>query len=127
MKIEYRQHGDVLLPNLTLKPENEVQPGKYGLMRRQFLKEHRNYLFQEYLMDQSLNQHLMEIEQTAQKRKTQLVNQLKTKDGITEQLKNADIEGTISNLEAMDIETLNKAINDLYQVINPLASLFSRD
>ncbi len=46
---------------------------------------------------------------------------------ITEQLKNADIEGTISNLEAMDIETLNKAINDLYQVINPLASLFSRD
>ncbi|MBM6765757.1 TnpV protein [Faecalicoccus pleomorphus] len=90
MKIEYRQHGDVLLPNLTLKPENEVQPGKYGLMRRQFLKEHRNYLFQEYLMDQSLNQHLMEIEQTAQKRKTQLVNQLKTKDGITEQLKKED-------------------------------------
>ena len=46
---------------------------------------------------------------------------------ITEQLKDANIEGTINNLEAIDIETLNRAINDLYQVINPLASLFSRD
>ncbi|NME45556.1 TnpV protein [Faecalicoccus pleomorphus] len=90
MKIEYRQHGDVLLPNLTLKPENEVQPGKYGLMRRQFLKEHRNYLFQEYLMNQTLNQHLVEIEQTARKRKEQLMNQLKTRDRITEQLKKED-------------------------------------
>ena len=70
---------------------------------------------------------------------------------ITEELKAADIEGTIRSLsgtlrsidnlvtdssesltislkklEAMDIDTLNKAINDLYQVVDPLASLFSR-
>ncbi|MCI8401438.1 MAG: hypothetical protein HFI38_04995 [Lachnospiraceae bacterium] len=70
---------------------------------------------------------------------------------ITEQLKSADLNGTIQSLadtldsigdlvddsseslsitlkkmEAMDIDTLNKAINDLYRVVNPLASLFSR-
>lgn len=70
---------------------------------------------------------------------------------ITEELKAADIEGTIRSLqdaltsidtlvndssesisvslkklEAMDIETLNKAIQDLYRVVDPLASLFSR-
>ena len=41
-------------------------------------------------MNQTLIQHLMEIEQTARKRKEQLMNQLKTRDRITEQLKKED-------------------------------------
>lgn len=37
----YRQEGDYLIPNLALPDEPEYQIGKYGRMRRSYLKEHR--------------------------------------------------------------------------------------
>ena len=36
----YRQEGDYLIPNLSLPDESEYQIGKYGRMRRSYLKEH---------------------------------------------------------------------------------------
>ena len=41
----YRQEGDYLIPNLTLPDEPEYQIGKYGRMRRSYLKEHRPVLY----------------------------------------------------------------------------------
>ena len=40
----YRQEGDYLIPNLALPGEPEYQIGKYGRMRRSYLKEHRPVL-----------------------------------------------------------------------------------
>ena len=37
----YRQVGDYLIPNLSLPEEPDYQIGKYGRMRRSYLKEHR--------------------------------------------------------------------------------------
>ncbi|HJC37060.1 MAG TPA: TnpV protein [Candidatus Merdibacter merdavium] len=90
MKIEYMEHGDVLIPNLTVMPEDEVQLGKYGLMRRQFLKEHRPILFNQYLSTQTLNHHLLEIESIAKQRKNKLMDQFKIRDSISEDLKAND-------------------------------------
>ena len=41
----YRQEGDYLIPNLSLPDESEYQIGKYGRMRRSYLKEHRPILY----------------------------------------------------------------------------------
>ena len=41
----YRQEGDYLIPNLALPEEPEYQIGKYGRMRRSYLKEHRPVLY----------------------------------------------------------------------------------
>ena len=43
----YRQEGDYLIPNLALPDEPEYQIGKYGRMRRNYLKEHRPVLYME--------------------------------------------------------------------------------
>lgn len=41
----YRIEGDYLVPNLTLPPEEPVVFGKYALLRRRYLKEHRRVLY----------------------------------------------------------------------------------
>ena len=45
MELTYHRKGDYLFPNLTIQ-ETEVQIGKYGMLRRTFLKEHKNSLYQ---------------------------------------------------------------------------------
>jgi len=87
MKIEYIQQGDYQIPNLTLKPEDNIQLGKYALMRKRYLKEHRPILFTNYLTTQTLNQHLMEIDKTANQRKELLMKQLMEQQKVNEQLK----------------------------------------
>ena len=40
MKIEYRKVGDYYLPNL-IAPKSNINIGKYGRLRLNYLKEHR--------------------------------------------------------------------------------------
>jgi len=42
----YRQVGDYLIPNLIYKSDEKLaQLGKYGLLRRDYLKNHRNSVY----------------------------------------------------------------------------------
>ena len=50
----YRQEGDYLIPNLALPEELEYQIGKYGRMRRSYLKEHRPVLYANLLTSGTL-------------------------------------------------------------------------
>ena len=73
--LNYTQTGDYLLPNLTLhQPKNPL--GKYGRMRRMYLKEQRPVLYHTMLLNGSLYPHLMEVEQTAESRMQQTMEQL---------------------------------------------------
>ena len=51
----YRQEGDYLIPNLSLPDEPEYQIGKYGRMRRSYLKEHRPVLYANLLTSGTLH------------------------------------------------------------------------
>ncbi|MFR8095961.1 MAG: TnpV protein [Longicatena caecimuris] len=70
-----------------MKPEEPIVLGKYGLMRRTYLKEHRSILFTNYLTMQTLNQHLLEIDKTANQRKELLSKQLMKQMNVNEKLK----------------------------------------
>ena len=41
MKLTYEKNGDYLIPNLTANEEPEGTLTKYGMMRKNFLQEHR--------------------------------------------------------------------------------------
>ena len=72
--LSYTQTGDYLLPNLTLhQPKTPL--GKYGRMRLNFLKQHP-VLYNTMLLSGSLYPHLMEVEQTAESRMQQTMEQL---------------------------------------------------
>ncbi len=78
MEVTYTRKGDYLFPNLTLQ-EEPVVIGKYGMLRRTYLKEHKKNLYQSLLMSGKLDSHLQEIERTAQERMENLTeNLLKT-------------------------------------------------
>ena len=86
----YRQEGDYLIPNLTLPDEPEYQIGKYGRMRRSYLKEHRPVLYANYLTSGTLHRHLAEIDQACNKRMEIIISAMAKQEVVTEVLKAAD-------------------------------------
>lgn len=85
--ISYTLVGDYYLPDLTLPEEKQGDVGRFGLMRRYYLKEHRKGLFAVLLTSGKLNEHLYEIDQTANQRMESLSQQMAKSEGVTEQLK----------------------------------------
>lgn len=89
--LTYRQNGDYLIPNLELS-EQPVKPlGKYGRMRKTYLKDHRPILYNRLLMSEKLYPHLLEIDRTANSRLEQLMPELAQAAGVTEELKARDM------------------------------------
>ena len=88
--ITYTRRGDYSLPNLLPPQEPEIPLGKYGLMRKRFLMEHRRITYTNLLTSGKLNNHLAEIQQTAQRRMEQITAQMAKGQGVTEELKAAD-------------------------------------
>ena len=86
----YRQEGDYLIPNLYLPDEPDYQIGKYGRMRRSYLKEHRPILYNQLLMSEKLYPHLIEIDRTAQERVDTMLPHMMETAGVTEELKACD-------------------------------------
>ena len=86
----YRQEGDYLIPNLVLLDTGNYQIGKYGRMRRCYLKEHRKILYNNYVLDGTLFKHLAEIDQVCNERMEVIVSAMAKQEGVTETLKAAD-------------------------------------
>ena len=86
----YRQEGDYLIPNLALPEEPEYQIGKYGRMRRRYLKEHRPVLYANLLTSGTLHRHLAEIDQACNERMEIIVSDMARQEDVTEALKAAD-------------------------------------
>ena len=86
----YRQVGDYFIPNLIMPDTGDYQIGKYGRMRRSYLKEHRKTLYINYVVEGTLFKHLPEIDQTCNKRMGTIVPAMAKQEGVTETLKAAD-------------------------------------
>ena len=86
----YHQEGDYLIPNLALPEEPDYQIGKYGRMRRSYLKAHRPVLYANFLTSGTLHRHLAEIDQACNERMEIVVSAMAKQEGVTESLKAAD-------------------------------------
>ena len=87
--MSYTLHGDYYLPDLVL---NEAEPtyGKYGMLRKQFLKEHRPIQYQNLLLSGKLTAHLNQIDQEVTEQVEVLMKQMAEKQGVNENLKRQD-------------------------------------
>lgn len=88
--IEYRLVGDYYVPNLILKKEEKIILNKYGRARLKFLKENRKAEYTIMIINGTLNKHLKEIQETAEERIDVIIEQLKQKNNLTEEMKNID-------------------------------------
>ena len=86
----YTQVGDYLLPDLIIDEAEQQPVGKYGQMRKRYLKEHRPVLFTNLLLSGKLDQHLTEIDRACTERMELLTRQMADREAVTEALKAAD-------------------------------------
>lgn len=86
----YTKVGDYLLPNLVLDETERRHIGKYGRLRKRYLKEHRPVFYTNLLVTGKLFQHLAEIEHVCEERMDLLTRQMARQEGVTEVLKAAD-------------------------------------
>ena len=84
----YHQEGDYLLPDL--KAPESPQIGIWGERRRKYLQTNKRVLYTVMLLCDTLNDHLAEVDKSASEMFGRLVEQLKHRDCITEELKAAD-------------------------------------
>ncbi len=89
-KLTYIRCGDYDIPNLKLSEQPETSIGKYGRMRKSYLKEHRPILYNQLLMSEKLYPHLLEIDRTAQERVDTMLPHMMEAAGVTEELKACD-------------------------------------
>ena len=89
-ELTYTMNGDYQSPDLKLTEQPEKPLGKYGRMRKAYLKEHRPLIYNQLLLTEKLYPHLIEIDETAQSRLEQMMPQLAKDAGATEQLKASD-------------------------------------
>ena len=88
-ELNYTLHGDYYLPDLEIN-EEESTYGKYGIMRKQFLKEHRSARYQYLVLTGKLTEHLNQVDKEARKKVEMLMEQMVEQWGVTEELKMQD-------------------------------------
>lgn len=74
----------------VVSTDEEPYYGKYGMMRRTYLKEHRPAIYSLYMLEDRLIEHLNAVDDEAQERMEVLVRQMMEKQGITEEVKARD-------------------------------------
>lgn len=88
MELTYTRQGDYLIPNLTVPEAPQV--GKYGMLRRSYLRSHRNGLYTGMMLTGKLNSHLEEIDRQASEMMESLTARMAREQGVTEELKASD-------------------------------------
>ena len=101
MELTYRMENGYRLPNLDVPEAPKV--GKYGMLRRSFLANHRHGIYTGMLLTGELNAHLEKIDREATEMVERLTAQMARKQGVTEELKASDQMkwvGLMNNIQA---------------------------
>ena len=110
----YIRQGDYLIPCLTLPEEEEKRfIGVWGQRHKRYLKEHKRTVYITLLTSGRLNSYLADIEEQTQERFERIVEQMKERQGVTEQLKaenQMDWVARMNNIQACAREIVDKEI-----------------
>ena len=87
--LSYTLHGDYYLPDLEIN-EEEPTYGKYGIMRKQFLKEHQSARYQYLVLTGKLTDHLNQVDKEVREKIEMLEEQMAEQWGVTEEMKIQD-------------------------------------
>ena len=102
----------IYYPNLVSTDE-ETHYGKYGMLRRTYLKEHRPTMYSLYMLEDRLTAHLNAVDDEAHERMDVLVRQMMEKQGVTEDLKARDQMvwvGVVNNIRNAEEEIVLKEL-----------------
>ena len=87
MNLTYEKCGDYLIPNIIPDPEPGEELRKFGLMRKNYLKEYKSGIYQGMVISGKLKDYLLMVQEQAELQFDVLVEQMAEREGVTEQLK----------------------------------------
>ena len=114
--IEYVRQGDYYIPNLVLPKQKKIHLNKYGRMRLNYLKEHKKSEYIIMFMENTLIDHLEEIQETATKRVDEIINKLKAQSNLTEDMKNTDMLYWVGTMNTIKQQAEEIILNELIYV-----------
>ena len=114
--IEYVRQGDYYIPNLVLPKQRKIHLNKYGRMRLNYLKEYKKAEYTIMFMENTLIDHLEEIQETATKRLNLIIDDLKAKSGLTEDMKNTDMLYWVGTMNAIKQQAEEIILKELIYV-----------
>lgn len=113
MDITYTKHGDYYYPDLALPLQQTGDIGRFGRMRKKYLKEHQPDTFALMLMENTLTEHLVEIDRQANEQIDFITSQLACVEGVTEDLKARDQLGWIQAMNFCRARAEEQVVHDL--------------
>ena len=113
MKMTYTRNGDYLIPDLSLTETEQKPLGKYGRLRKDYLKEHRPILWNRMILSETLYPHLREIDETANRRLEQMMPKLMESAGVTESLKASDPMKWVQTMNSLKAQAEEMILNEL--------------
>ena len=90
IKLEYIQAGDYLIPNIAPNEEPEITLTKYGILRKEYLKEEKRWRYGSMLVKGTLFTHCLQIQEQAEHQMEILMDQMAASEGVNEELKAKD-------------------------------------
>lgn len=114
--IEYVRQGDYYIPKLVLPKQKKIHLNKYGRMRLNYLKEHKKAEDTIMFMENTLIDHLEKIQEIATKRVNQIIDDLKAKSNLTEDMKNTDMLYWVGTMNAIRQQAEEIILNELIYV-----------
>ena len=114
--IEYHLKGDYYIPNLVPPKQEKIVLNKYGRMKLNYLKENKEAEYTVMLMNGILNVHLKELQETADNRVQQIIDELKAKSDLTEDMKNTDMLYLVGNMNSIKAQAEEIVFSELIYV-----------
>ena len=114
ISLTYHWEGDYLIPDLVA-PESP-QIGIWGERRRRFLRTHQRPVYDAMLMKGSLNAHLEEVDQAADKMLDRLIIQMVERENITEVLIASNQVEWVRRMNSIRNSAVEVVMNDLIYV-----------
>ncbi len=113
-ELTYTKNGDYRIPDLKLSEEPGSKPlGKYGMLRKTYLQEHRPVLWNSLLLSEKLYPHLREIDEAANNRLEQMMPELMKSVGVTEALKASDPLRWVGLMNSLKAQAEEIILNEL--------------
>lgn len=100
MEMQYIRVGDYFIPDLEL-PQESRPIGRWGRMRREYLREHKPIQYNCLLLSGELWTYLADLNEQAQEQLERIIQQMKTAEGVTEALKAADPTAWVQRMNSI--------------------------
>ena len=113
MDISYSRSGDYLIPNIAMDSQSQGSIGKFGRLRKKFLKENRSGFYNTLILTNGLTEHLLEIDRMAREQVEQTMAQMAQTENVTEKMKAENQMLWIQRMNSIRQRAEETVLNDL--------------